>query len=527
LEEVKKMEQVRKHPDIVDPYRLGWGDFGEDRPFVKDLDLATLLGAVPFYSEKTRKLAMDVLADKSSDMKTVRYRQDVLQDLVSSEKLLDSVQRMVSLLNEMTYWALYFIGEPSLTRGIRVLRDYRSFISSPPGLSQAKSKALKEVESFLAAIRASDEFTGLCGFLDTVGSLGGVVFRVSLDGNGVPAKMTAMELVQKDPQDRSGVLGFFERLLGRRKFEESLQNSSGPNETGRIFQGFLDRQFLPIVTTYHDQIREVILLLEPLAFYAGFAEYFVDLKKQGFDICRPKLLPVEERRMTVRNARNPLLAAEQHDGQRVVPNEITHSAERNMFVITGPNNGGKTTYVRTVGLVQLMAQKGLFVTAESAEVSFVDGIYTHFVTPDDITKGEGRYRNELLRVREILESATPYSLVILDEPCGGTSYEEGCRQSQVVLDGLHRLGSATYFTTHMHPVAEAVDQGRYPAAGNLSVECRYDGKKIKYTYRVKAGASERSYGEEIARDIGLMPEKIEEMVSKRAEKRGFAEIMRR
>jgi DNA mismatch repair ATPase MutS len=117
--------------------------------------------------------------------------------------------------------------------------------------------------------------------------------------------------------------------------------------------------------------------------------------------------------------------------------------------------------------------------------------------------------------------------VILDEPCGGTSYEEGCRQSLVVLDGIHKLGPATYYTTHMHPVAEAVDSGRYPAARNLSVECRYDGKKIKYTYKVKAGASGRSYGEEIARDIGLMPEKIEELVSKGAEKRGYAEIIRK
>jgi len=520
------MEKPLQHPDIIDPHRIGLSSFGE-RPFVKDLDLAALLGSVPFYSDNTRKLAMDVLADRGSDMKTVEYRQEVLEELMSSESLLYSVQRIPSILNRMAELGLYFVAEPSLTRGIRVLRHYRDFIKSPPDLSRAKSRGLKEVEAYLAAIKSSDEFIGLCGFLDTVGSLGGVVFRVSLDANGVPAKMTAMELVQKDPQDRSGILGFFERLLGRRKFEESLQNSSGPNENGRIFQGFLDRQFLPILWGYAEQIREVIFLLEPLGFYAGFAEYFLDLKKQGFDICRPKLLPAEQRRMVVKNARNPLLAAEQHDGQRVVPSEIGHSAERNMFVITGPNNGGKTTYVRTVGLVQLMAQKGLFVTAESAEVSFVDGIYTHFVTPDDITKGEGRYRNELLRVKEILESATPYSLVILDEPCGGTSYEEGCRQSTVILDGLHKLGPATYFTTHMHPVAEAIDSGRYPAAGNLSVECRYDGKKIKYTYKVKAGASDRSYGEEIARDIGLMPEKIEEMVSKRAEKQGYADVMRR
>jgi DNA mismatch repair protein MutS len=526
LEEVTKMEQPRQHPDIIDPHRIGQSSFA-DTSFVKDLGLEALLESVPFYSADTRTLAGKVIADMGSDMNTVHYRQDALQDLVSTPSLQDAVQSAVSRLNEIGHWLGGFNDEPNLANGIRLLRVYRDFVSCPPDLSMSKSKALKEVESYLTAIRTSDEFTGLCGFVDTVGNLGGLVFRVSLDRDGMPARMTAMELVQKAPEDKSGILAFFEKLLKRGRFEENLRGPSGLNEAGRVFRGFIDRQFVPIVRAYVDQIREVISLLEPLAFYAGFAEYCFDLKRQGFDVCRPKLLPVEERRMTARNARNPLLARDSHDGQRVVPNDIGHSADQNMFVITGPNNGGKTTYVRTVGLMQLMGQKGLFVTAESAELSFVDGIYTHFVAPDDITKGEGRYRNELIRVKEILEDATPYSLVILDEPCGGTSYEEGCRQSLVVLDGIHKLGPATYFTTHMHPVAEAVDKGRYPAARNLSVECRYDGKKVKYTYKVKAGASGKSYGEEIARDIGLMPEKIEELVAKGAEKRGYAEIIRR
>jgi DNA mismatch repair ATPase MutS len=96
----------------------------------------------------------------------------------------------------------------------------------------------------------------------------------------------------------------------------------------------------------------------------------------------------------------------------------------------------------------------------------------------------------------------------------------------VVLDGLHRLGPATYFTTHMHLVAQEIDSGRYPAAKNLSVECLYQGKKIKYTYKVGEGAAGKSYGEEIAREIGLMPENISQMVSKRAEKQGYRDIIR-
>jgi len=96
---------------------------------------------------------------------------------------------------------------------IRLLRVYRDFISSPPDLSQARSKALKEVESYLAAVRTSDEFTGLCGFLDTVGSLGGVVFRVSLDNDGLPAKMTAWSWCRGTAR-QVGILAFFERILG-------------------------------------------------------------------------------------------------------------------------------------------------------------------------------------------------------------------------------------------------------------------------------------------------------------------------
>ena len=157
----------------------------------------------------------------------------------------------------------------------------------------------------------------------------------------------------------------------------------------------------------------------------------------------------------------------------------------------------------------------------------MDGIYTHFITPDDIAQGEGRYRNELRRMKEIFEKATPYSLVILDEPCGGTRYEEGLRQSLAILDGFHKLGSATYFTTHMHPLTKEVDKGRYPAARNLTVEWKYVDHRMIYTYKINPGASDKSYGEEIAREMGLMPENIEETLFQKAEEGGYGEILRK
>jgi len=518
--------------------------------FVDDLGIETFLDSVPFYSQDTRQLAMEILVDLGSNKDTVGYRQEVFNDLISDANLRTNVQKCIMDLSEIQDKVSIYKGGPSptrkptMTKGFNLLRKYRDSINNLPDISSANSIALKDVNLYFRSIRESDEFSNLCELVERFENLDGVDFRVFLDGDGSPNKMSAMELAEKKPDSRK-VPTLLQRLLGigKRGEGQSLKDYSGLNKLGEIIQEYIDKQFIPAINKYTDQIKEATRLLEPLDFYAGFADYFLNLKRRGFDICRPTLLPMEERRMTVRNARNPLLVEAKSNGSgclpaitrplftasiltKIVPNDIVNNADENMFIITGPNNGGKTTYVKTIGLIQLLSQKGLFVPAKSADVSFVDGMYTHFISPDDITKGEGRYRNELRRIKEIFEKATPYSLVILDEPCGGTSYEEGQRQSLALLDGFHRLGPTTYFTTHMHLLTKEIDGGRYPAARNLSVECMYDGKEITYTYKVQTGAFGKSFGEEIARELGLMPDDIKETVLRRAEKEGYGDKLR-
>ena len=524
------MQEIIKPPEILNPYNLKPSEV-QDKSFVDDLKVQLLINAIPFNSSDTtgtKALAQNVLTLMPCDIDTARYRQDILDDLISNKILRENVRSCVKKnLLELSETSFYFSKTPTFSVGIPMLRLYKGLICNPPDFSAAKSKALKDVCSFLKAIKTSEEFSQLCDFIDTIANRGSVTFRVYLDDNGQPMKMSTFELLKGEPKDKSRLMSFITKVFGGKPYEESLLLGVSHNEAGRVIQSSMQSQFLPVIEAYFVQIKAVTSLLNPLDFYAGIAEYFVKLKERGFDICRPALLPMYERKMAVINARNPLLLEAKNDGSKVISNDITYTPDKNMFVITGPNNGGKTTYVTTIGLIQLMSQKGLFVPAESAEVSFVDCIYTHFVSPDDITKGEGRYRNELRRIKDILEVATPYSLVILDEPCGGTSYEEGCRQSLVLLDGFHQLGTTTYFTTHMHPVATEIETKRFPAARNLSVESRYDGKKLVYTYKVREGASGKSYGEEIAKEVGLVSESIEKMLTKRADKEGYADIIRK
>lgn len=146
-------------------------------------------------------------------------------------------------------------------------------------------------------------------------------------------------------------------------------------------------------------------------------------------------------------------------------------------------------------------------------ISQVDNIYTHFVTADDVTKGEGRYRNELRRLREIFEKATPFSIALIDEPCGGTSVREGGEQSLHILDGFHKIGCPTYFSTHIHEVAEEVDNnGRYPCAKNLQVEVHENGNGLEFTYRIIPGRAGKSYAVEVAEKYEMGPSHIKEII---------------
>jgi len=534
------MEPALQHPEIVNPHGLGKDESG-DRAFVTDLGLDTLLASVPFRCSESRELAKHVIVELSSDMDTVAYRQDVLAELLADARLRTSVQDYARSLSGLDYKQANFRVSATWEKGLDALRSYREAVGSCPDLTSAASAGLREVGAYISAVARSSSFAELGAFLERIDTMEGIDFRVYLDRSGRPVRMSALEVSERKP-DRRERVPLLERWLGKKEEGQRLRDARGPNELGKTVQEYMDREFTSIMMAYLPHVREIIGLLNPLDFYASFAEYFARLQDVGFDICRPALLPTDTRSMSAAAARNPLLVdaralSDKSAGlpvlsrikrhrKEVVPNDVAYDPDGDMFIITGPNNGGKTTYVKMVGLLQLMGQKGLLAAARTAEMSFVDGLYTHFVTPEDITKGEGRYKNELRRIRDVIEKATPCSLVILDEPCGGTSHEEGERQSLALLDGFHKLGCATYFTTHMHLLTREVDSGRYPAARNLSVECTYDGTDIRYTYKVRPGAFGKSFGEEIARELGLMPEDITETISRRAREKGFTEVLR-
>jgi DNA mismatch repair protein MSH3 len=196
-----------------------------------------------------------------------------------------------------------------------------------------------------------------------------------------------------------------------------------------------------------------------------------------------------------------------------VPNDLhlSHDSTR-ALLITGPNMGGKSSYVRSAALIAIMGQIGSYVPAEEARLGMLDAVFTRMGAFDNMLKGESTFMVELNETSEILKSATPRSLIILDELGRGTSTFDGVAIAEAVLDYVIRvIGSLTLFITHYQHLATL--QGRFEGElknVHMSFEERDGGKEVVFLYEVAEGTSHRSYGLNVAR-LARVPERVIEV----------------
>jgi DNA mismatch repair protein MutS len=195
-------------------------------------------------------------------------------------------------------------------------------------------------------------------------------------------------------------------------------------------------------------------------------------------------------------------------GERFVPNDLYLDDERQfLLVITGPNMGGKSTYLRQAALIAVMAQMGSFVPAAQAKLPLLDRIFTRIGASDNLARGRSTFLVEMSEVAAILNTATAASLVLLDEVGRGTSTFDGLSIAWAVVESLHRgARPRTLFATHYHELTEL--EQLLPGVKNVHVEVQEAGSEIVFLRRVAPGSANKSYGIEVARLAGLPGEVI-------------------
>ena len=193
------------------------------------------------------------------------------------------------------------------------------------------------------------------------------------------------------------------------------------------------------------------------------------------------------------------------DGVPFVPNDTKlNNRENQIAVLTGPNMAGKSTYMRQVALIVLMAQVGSFVPAASAHIGIVDGIYTRVGASDDLTTGQSTFMVEMSEVANILKEATEKSLLILDEIGRGTSTYDGMSIARAVIEYIadrKKLGAKTLFATHYHELTELEEL--IPCVKNYNVAVKKRGEDIVFLRRIIPGGVDESYGIEVSKLAGI------------------------
>ncbi len=209
----------------------------------------------------------------------------------------------------------------------------------------------------------------------------------------------------------------------------------------------------------------------------------------------------------IKDGRHPVI--EKIMKQSFVPNDVLlDMKENNLLLITGPNMAGKSTFMRQVGLIVIMAHIGSFVPASIARISLVDRIFTRVGASDDLAAGQSTFMVEMNELASILNNATKNSLIILDEIGRGTSTIDGLSIAWATVEYLlSKIGAKTLFATHYHELVEL--ENRYSQVKNYSIAVREFGREIVFLHKIVKGGTDKSFGVEVARLAGLPGELTE------------------
>jgi len=271
---------------------------------------------------------------------------------------------------------------------------------------------------------------------------------------------------------------------------------SAKDKSVALEQKLLD-ELLDITSQSYYRIRTTASALAELDVLCSFSQVAVE-----HNYVKPELSEGDE--LDIYEGRHPVVEANLKDSL-FVPNDIhLNAADRRIMIITGPNMGGKSTYMRQVAVTTVMAQIGCFVPAKSAKIGIVDKIFTRVGASDDLSAGDSTFMVEMKEVAYILQNATPKSLLILDEIGRGTSTLDGMSIAQAVVEYLSQkknLKAKTLFATHYHELCD-LDKS-FDGIVNFNVTVKKRGEQVIFLRKIVPGGADNSYGIEVAALAGI------------------------
>ena len=325
--------------------------------------------------------------------------------------------------------------------------------------------------------------------------------------------------VAKVPQDRytrKQTLTNAERYITPElKEHENLILEAESRSTDLEYELF--SQLREAVKAHIPALQELGRQLAALDVFVAFAQ---DAEEKNY--CRPSFSSKNE--IAVKNGRHPVVEAVLPAGS-YIPNDLVMDEDTSIYLITGPNMSGKSTYMRQLALIAIMAQIGSFVPADSAKLPVFDQVFTRIGAADDLYSGKSTFMVEMSEANEALQHASSRSLVLFDEIGRGTATYDGMALAGAIIKYLHdKVGAKTLFATHYHELTE-LDES-LPHLKNIHVGATEENGKLIFLHKILPGPADQSYGIHVAKLAGLPRAVLREASSmlKRLEAEGAREI---
>ena len=476
----------------------------------------------------------------SSDKEVIEYRQDALSDVMNIKELSETLNRVLPILFDVTELRR-LDKDKSLSAGdsylysITEIELYVSCVDTLyEGLSavsdRLESKAFKSLYEAVKELAQSDYYKDLNEKLSALASriheVKSITVGVNLDSQLRPYEAGVIS-INAEPFKSGKLLDKILRMSFKNDSMTCIAPLSsfgkGQSENRRealvgAFNSAIEDVFRSSVRAWRVIVDEYVLentdfllrILPEIEFITRAGELMNALKNKGCPLCVPEILPVEEKAFSAIGLYNPDVAMQIN--AEVVLNDFSFDDEGRFFVLTGPNRGGKSVITCAVGIAQAMTQLGLYFPAESAKISPVDAIFTHFPDGAETTIDKGRLGEECARLDEIFSLVTENSLVLLDESLSSTGSYEASYIAAEILAGFGACRCRGVFSTHLHELAAAIDNvnERSLSDGGIKIDTLVagieEGKRSFKIYRAKPDG--KSYARDIAEKYGLSYEKI-------------------
>lgn len=436
-----------------------------------------------------------LIATPPSDRATVQFRRDILAELVQSpdlcsslEKLYQAIARLRALLegtNTAGKWdtnrrQLDILG--IIAEIIELMAD--DFSSSQTGLAR--------LAEFGQRVRDGESFRALLDLLRYDARLATMSFKVGIGADG---RVRNLEILAVEENDKNPfVTSPWRRWLA--KFELFVRGYRFGD--GEVMARLLDAVFDGV----RGDLVALVQLFGDLELYLGTLSFHDRAAAAGLSMCLPELTTVDEPRV-FEGLFNPLLLGH---GVTPVPCDIHTDRADTTLLVTGPNSGGKTRLLQSVGIAQLLAQSGLFVPARSARMALAPALVVSLIQETQVDQSEGRLGMELMRIRALFEQLPPRAVVILDELCSGTNPSEGEEIFELVVRMLARLGPQAFITTHFLQFAARLErEAQIDGLRFLQVSL---GAEQQPTYQFAPGVAHTSLASIAAARLGVTGEQL-------------------